>query len=156
LPEALVEVPTPWGALTASPESVALAAAVFVGWYLTLEQTEPARRRELSLSYAAAWLGAGIELVILHSVGAPEWLWPLAATLAAVVSVALVSARVALAERLDTLAPALGVACCLSLVAGPGLPLVAATAITVAAIVAPARVSGQRFLITCLALFTLA
>ncbi|NOY91614.1 MAG: hypothetical protein GXP55_10475 [Deltaproteobacteria bacterium] len=155
MPLAFTQGQTPWGTLHATPSSLALGAAVLAGWYLSLWQLESTRRREFSLSYAAAWLGVATELFILHSVDAPQRLWPIAVTLAAVVGVALVSPRQALARRLDVFAPTLGVACGLMLVTGPSLPLTAATAITVAAILVPARVDGQRFLITCGALLAL-
>ncbi len=147
-----MELRTPWGRMWATPTSFALGAAVLAGWYLTLEQVGPAKRRELSIAYAAAWLGAATELLILRSLDAPQAFWPVAATLAAVVSVALVSDRGALARRLDTLAPALGAAYGLSLVSGPTLPLAVACAVALLAAALRPRVSGQRFLITCAAL----
>jgi len=150
-----MEVPTPWGSLVATPVSLALGVAVFAGWYLTLEQAERVDRRALSIAYAAAWLGAGTELLILRSVGAPSGVWPVTATLAAVVSVGLATRGGGLAKRLDTLAPALGMTFCLMLVVSPSMALLTACAVAIAAVVLRPSTSGQRFLVTCLALVTL-
>jgi len=160
LPEALIEVRTPWGALTADSASVALAVAVFAGWYLSLEQVERTRRRELSLAYAAAWLAAASELVVLKSLGAPAWIWPVAAATAAVVGVALVSPRGVLAERLDLLAPALGLTCVLMLVQRPVVPTLVTSTLALIASVFLARnrrapVQGRGFLAMWLALLPL-
>lgn len=142
--------------LLATPTSLALGAAVLAGWYLTLEQVEAHERRDLSIIYAAAAFAAATELMILHSMGAPHAYWPVAATLAIVVGVGLTTPRGVLVDKLDKLAPALGITCCLSLIASPASWLVAACAIVVVATVLRPRVPGQRFLITCLTLVVLA
>jgi len=157
LSQALAELETPWGPLSLSASGLSLAAAVLLGWYVTLALTDVETRR-MSRAYAAAWTAASTQLLRLHWLGTPT-LMPVAAASMAVVGVALVSPREAdIADTLDHLSPALALAFSLSAAARPTADFAPVWIVGILGALAllHRQSSGQAFFATCLTLVALA
>jgi len=157
LHQVLAELETPWGPQALSVSGLSLAAAVMLGWYLSLALADGDTRR-VSLAYASAWMAASIQLLVLHRLGAPALLMPVAAVSLAVGGVALMSPGARdLPDTLDRLSPALALALCLSAWSRPTVQFAPIFIVAVLGVALPqrGRSSGQAFLATCLVLVPL-